>query len=361
MLFANNLSVRSRILLLHFAKRFKKSNNNTKNAFVEICDNPEEAIRDIKSDDKILVGGFGLCGVPEALINALSRTSSKNFVIVSNDGGNNNHGIDVLFRLKKVKKIIGSFLGENKEYLRQYLSGELEVELIPQGSLVEKIRCGGAGIPGFYTATGLNTLVQLGGEPIKYNHDGTVQKVSLPKDTKVFDGKQYLLEHAITGDFALIRAWKADKYGNLIFRKSANNFNLAMAKAAKITIAEVEEILEIGQLDPNFVHLSSIYVDRIVKAEPYEKYIEKRVIHSDNDKKSLDSVRERIARRAALEFKNGDYANLGIGIPVLAAEYIPKGVKVLLQAENGVLGMVGFFVYIFYTTDVINFLESFSS
>ena len=174
--------------------------------------------------------------------------------------------------------MISSYVGENKEFERQYLSGELEVELVPQGTLAEKIRSGGAGIPAFFTPTGVNTLVHEGGQPIKYDpKDKSVEIPSNTKESRVFNGQTYIMEETITGDFALIRGWKADKAGNLMFRKTANNFNLAMAKAAKCTIAEVEEIVEIGQLDPNSIQLPGIYVDRLVKSPSLEKRIEVRI------------------------------------------------------------------------------------
>ncbi len=238
--------------------------------------------------------------------------------------------------------MVCSFIGENKEFQRQFLSGELEVELVPQGNLIERIRCGGAGVPAFYTPTGVNTMVHLGGEPIRFGPDGNIAVKSEPKESRVFEGRTFILEKAIKADFALIKGWKADKAGNVIFRKSACNFNLSMAKAAKTTIAEVEEIVEIGDLDPNFIHLPGIYVDRIVKSN-YEKYIEKRVVVNKDDKKQekkkFDPKKERIARRAALEFKTGMYANLGIGIPGLVPNFITNDVQIVFHSENGIIGL----------------------
>lgn len=205
----------------------------------EIYDDPTKAIHDIKSGMNILVGGFGLVGVPESLLKAISKTQIKDLVVISNEGGVNHRGLDMLFETKQIRKMICSFIGENKEFQRQFLSGELEVELVPQGTLVEKIRCGGAGIPAFYTPTGVNTLVHLGGEPIRFGSDGSLKIKSPPKESRIFEDKTFVLEQAIKADFALIKGWKADKAGNVIFRKTACNFNLSMAKAAKITIAEV--------------------------------------------------------------------------------------------------------------------------
>ncbi|CAF0718051.1 unnamed protein product [Brachionus calyciflorus] len=312
--------------------------NEAKKTLTEIYTDPSLAIKDIKSGMNVLVGGFGLVGVPESLLKALSKTQVKDLVVISNEGGVNHRGLDMLFDTKQIRKMVCSFIGENKEFQRQFLSGELEVELVPQGTLVEKIRCGGAGIPAFYTPTGVNTLVHLGGEPIRFASDGSLKVKSPPKESRIFDGRTFVLEPAIKADFALIKGWKADKAGNIIFRKTACNFNLSMAKAAKTTIAEVEEIVEVGQLDPNFIHLPGIYVDRLVKPPYYEKYIEKKVVKGTVTKK-FDPSRERIARRAALEFKDGMYANLGIGLPMLVADFIPKKLQVFLQAENGILGL----------------------
>lgn len=259
-----------------------KNSKNQKNALTEILDNPADAIRDIKSNSTLLIGGFGLVGVPEALIKEIAKTDIKDLTIISNEGGVNDHGLDILFDTHQIRKMICSFIGENKEFQRQFLSGELEVELTPQGTLIEKIRAGGAGIPAFYTPTGVNTLVHLGGEPIRFGPDGALKIKSTPKESRIFEGRTFVLEQAIKADFALIKGWKADKAGNIIFRKSACNFNLSMAKAAKVTIAEVEEIVEVGELDPNFIHLPSIYVDRIVKPPFYEKYIEVNTTRPEN-------------------------------------------------------------------------------
>jgi 3-oxoacid CoA-transferase len=317
--------------------------------FVKIYSNAADAIADIKPNSKLLVGGFGLCGIPEHLIVALSKKTEINgLTVVSNNAGVDNFGLGLLLQTKQIKRMISSYVGENKEFERQYLAGELEVELIPQGTLAEKCRAGGAGIPAFFTPTGVNTLIHLGGQPIKYDpKDKSVEFASTTKEDREINGRSYILEESIVGDFALIKGWKADKAGNVIFRKTANNFNLAMAKAAKTTIVEVEEIVEIGQLDPSSVHLQGIYVDRLIQFDNYEKRIEKRIVRKDENankaddkpKRPADKVREIIARRAALEFKNGMYANLGIGMPMLSASFIPKDVKVVLQSENGLLGL----------------------
>ena len=204
----------------------------------------------------IASGGFGLCGIPERLIDAIAASGVKDLTFASNNAGIDNEGIGKLLRTRQVKKMIASYVGENKEFERQYLAGELEVEFCPQGTLAERMRAGGAGIPGFYTKTGVGTLVAEG------------------KEAKEFNGEEFILERGIFADLAIIKAWKADESGNLIFRKTARNFNQPMATAAKICVAEVEEIVPTGSLDPDSIHLPGIYVKRMIVGAPYDKKIE---------------------------------------------------------------------------------------
>ena len=204
----------------------------------------------------ICAGGFGLCGVPERLIDAIQASGVKDLIIASNNAGIDNVGLGKLLRSRQVKKMISSYVGENKEFERQYLAGELEVEFSPQGTLAERCRAGGAGIPGFYTKTGVGTVVAEG------------------KEHKEFDGETYILERGIRADLSIIKGWKADEAGNLMFRKTARNFNQPMATAGRICIAEVEEIVSVGSLDPDCIHLPGIYVNRLVNGAPYEKQIE---------------------------------------------------------------------------------------
>ncbi|XP_025244245.1 succinyl-CoA:3-ketoacid coenzyme A transferase 1, mitochondrial isoform X2 [Theropithecus gelada] len=312
---------------------------------------PVEAVKDIPDGATVLVGGFGLCGIPENLIDALLKTGVKGLTAVSNNAGVDNFGLGLLLRSNQIKRMISSYVGENAEFERQYLSGELEVELTPQfflrlreGTLAERIRAGGAGVPAFYTPTGYGTLVQEGGSPIKYNKDGSVAIASKPREVREFNGQHFILEEAITGDFALVKAWKADRAGNVIFRKSARNFNLPMCKAADTTVVEVEEIVDIGAFAPEDIHIPQIYVHRLIKGEKYEKRIERLSIRKEGDEEAKsakpgDDVRERIIKRAALEFEDGMYANLGIGIPLLASNFISPNMTVHLQSENGVLGL----------------------
>ena len=251
--------------------------------------------------------------------------------------------------------MISSYVGENKEFERQYLSGELEVVLTPQGTLAEKLRAGGAGIPGFYTPTAAGTIYQTGGFPIKYEKGKkSVEIESGEKEIKKFIHprtgleKEYVLEEAITGDVGLIKAFRADKYGNLQFRSTAQNFNPDCAKAARFTIVEVEELVENGEIEPSQVHLPGLYVKAIVHVPNPEKRIEKVKLAVSSSKNSSEKneikdaaakMRERIVRRAALELKDGMNVNLGIGIPTLASNYLPEGVTIMLQSENGLLGM----------------------
>ncbi|HEU0133888.1 MAG TPA: CoA transferase subunit A [Allosphingosinicella sp.] len=208
----------------------------------------------------ICAGGFGLCGIPERLIDAIRDSGVKDLTFVSNNAGIDNEGLGKLLRTRQVRKMISSYVGENKEFERQYLAGELEVEFCPQGTLAERCRAGGAGIPGFYTKTGVGTIVAEG------------------KETKVFDGEEYVLERGIRADLSIIKGWKADEAGNLVFRKTARNFNQPMATAGRICVAEVEEIVPVGSLEPDAVHLPSIYVKRLINGSPYEKKIEFRTV-----------------------------------------------------------------------------------
>lgn len=208
----------------------------------------------------ICAGGFGLCGIPERLIDAIRDAGTRDLTIASNNAGVDGEGLGKLLRTRQVKKMISSYVGENKEFERQYLAGELEVEFCPQGTLAERCRAGGAGIPGFYTKTGVGTQVAEG------------------KEVKVFDGEEYILERGIRADLSIIKGWKADEAGNLIFRKTARNFNQPMATAGKVCVAEVEEIVPVGSFDPDQVHLPGIYVNRLIVGSPYDKKIEFRTV-----------------------------------------------------------------------------------
>ena len=214
----------------------------------------------LKNDILIASGGFGLCGLPERLLDAVRDSGVTGLTFVSNNAGIDNEGIGKLLRTRQVRKMIASYVGENKEFERQYLAGELEVEFCPQGTLAERMRAGGAGIPGFYTKTGVGTLVAEG------------------KDVKEFDGEDYILERGIFADLSIVKAWKADESGNLVFRKTARNFNLPAATCGKVCVAEVEEVVPVGALDPDGIHLPGVYVQRLIVGAPYDKKIEFRTV-----------------------------------------------------------------------------------
>lgn len=226
----------------------------------KVFKNASEALHDIQDGATIMLGGFGLCGIPESSIKALAEKGSKDLTCISNNAGVDDFGLGILLKTKQIKKMMSSYVGENAEFERQLLSGELEVDLIPQGTLATRIQMAGMGIPAFYTPAGYGTEVGEG------------------KEVREFNGKKYLMEHALHADFAIVKAWKGDKYGNLVFRKTTRNFSTSMAKAGRITIAEVEQLVEPGELDPDQIHVASVYVHRIFQGMNYEKRIERRTV-----------------------------------------------------------------------------------
>jgi len=222
--------------------------------------NAREAIADLQEGATIMAGGFGLCGVPEDLINATREKGVMNLTVISNNAGVDGMGVGLLLESRQIRKIIATYVGENQLFEKLALAGELEVELNPQGTFAERIRAGGAGIAGFFTPTGYGTVVAEG------------------KETREFDGRTYVFERALKADFAFVKAWKGDKWGNLVYRKTARNFNPVMATAGRVTIAEVEHLVEVGSLDPDCIHTPAIYIQRIFQATPYEKHIERRTV-----------------------------------------------------------------------------------
>ncbi|KZT11308.1 3-oxoacid CoA-transferase [Laetiporus sulphureus 93-53] len=318
----------------------------------KVWDSVDEAINDVKSGDVLLSGGFGLCGTPDTLIGALAkRKDVTKLTAVSNNAGSGELGLGKLLHTGQIDKMMASYLGNNKHFESLYLNGKISLELIPQGSLVGRLNAHAAGIPMFYTPTGASTAVEEGSIPIRYKEGGMCAGIAIPgnkKEARVIDGRRFILEPAIAGDVAFIRAWKVDEVGNSVFRYTANNFSATMAKNAKLTIVEAENIVPVGSISPNAVHVPSVYVDRIVQATA-PKQIEIMTLASGDksedtkplspEKTIAQEQRNRMARRAAKEIKDGFHVNLGIGIPTLVPEFLAPGVRVWLQSENGILGM----------------------
>ncbi len=318
--------------------------------FSKIVGSSKEALKDVKSGMTILSGGFGCCGVPNSLLTTLSKDKSiANLTMVSNNAGVEDYGIGLLLKTRQISKMIASYVGENKEFERQYLSGELEVMLTPQGTLAEKIRAGGSGIPLFATPTGVDTLRETGGFIQKYDSEGRPVLLSEPVESWTDDkGKKFLLEKSIKADVALIKAYKADSEGNLQFRKTARNFNQDMVKAAKVVIVETEHLVENGSLSSENIHTPSIFVDKIIRWEDQNKPIEFKTNSQNmeiNDKflqNPKNATRIKIASRAAKELRNNMYINLGIGIPTLVPTFADPSLNLFSQGENGILGLDGY-------------------
>lgn len=315
----------------------------------KIYPSADAAVADIPSGITLLSSGFGLCGVAETLITALARRgpeSLHSLTAVSNNAGvEGKGGLAALTAAGQVTRLVLSYLGSNKQLEKAYLTGAIAIELCPQGTLAERLRAAGSGIPAFFTATGAHTNVQNGLIPVRMDKAGRVVESGTPRETRIFGGRTFLMETALAGDVAILRAWKADKAGNCVFRYTTRTFGPIMAKAARLTIVEAEEIVELGEIGPMEIDLPGIFVDRVVPATAEKKIEfmklreEKSASGDEVNKTEAVLRRERIARRAAKELKDGFYVNLGVGIPTLAPSFLPEGQRVWLQSENGILGM----------------------
>ncbi|PTB63492.1 3-oxoacid CoA-transferase [Trichoderma citrinoviride] len=329
------------------AFRFSQQQQSQVRPKSKVVESADAAVADVKSGSVLLSSGFGLCGIAETLIQALhrrGRESLHSLTAVSNNAGlEGRGGLSHLTESGQIDNLILSYTGGNKVLEKGYIEGKLSVELCPQGTLAERLRAAGAGIPAFYTPTGAHTLLQEGQIPIRNNPSGGAPlENGHRRETRSFNGKLYLMETALPGDVAILRAYKADTAGNCVFRRTTRAFGPLMAKAAKLTIVEAEHIVPVGDIDPDDVHLPGIYVDRVVQAT-VEKQVETLKLREEDDgaaaaKKGSERKR-RIAKRAAKELKEGYYVNLGVGIPTMAANFIPKERTVWLQSENGLLGM----------------------
>ena len=313
--------------------------------FVARIMSPTEAIADVASGCSLLVGGFGCTGQPHVIMKHLAEKNLSDLHCVCESVGAAGHGIGQLFDRNQVKRVQCSFLGRNQSVKEKYVKGQLEIDFIPQGTLAERIRAGGVGVPAFYSRSGAGTWYEEHGFPIKYNADGVHVDISSDKkEVRKWGDHWYCLEPAIRADFAFIKAWKADKMGNLVFKGNTVNFNKVMATAGKTTIVEVEEIVDCGALDPNSIVVPCIYIDRIVQVPRYATIIEKGCLHLHNASEGpIDlgkmTVRDKIAARAAQELKPGMFVNLGVGLPCESADFCKCLDQVTLHGENGMLGI----------------------
>jgi 3-oxoacid CoA-transferase len=301
------------------------------------CTDAPAALAGLLRDDMtIAAGGFGLCGIPENLIEAIRQSAIRGLTIIGNNAGTSDFGTGRWLVNGQVKKIIASYVGENRELERRVLEGSIELELVPQGTLAERIRAGGAGIPGFFTPTAVGTTLAAG------------------KEVRVIGGRECVLETALRADLALVKAWRGDRSGNLVYRKTARNFNPLIATCGRMAVAEVEHLVETGEIDPDGIHTPGIYIHRLFQGARYEKRIEFRTVHTPSAPPPLSLERDWIVRRAAMELRDGDFVNLGIGLPTLVAGAKRPEVRVTFQSENGLLGLGPFPEEALVDADLIN-------
>lgn len=310
----------------------------------KVLPSAEAALKNVNLKGAVVaVGGFGLSGNPETLIDAISRMpEASDLIVASLCGGTDMQGIGKLLQARQVKTLISSYVGENEFLEQEYFDGRLQIELTPQGTIAARLRAAGAGIPAFYTPTGAGTIYANGGIPVKFALDSKGHEVliaSQPKETRFFDGVEYVLEHALKPDISIVKCKTADTAGNLVFAGTARNSNPDCAMAGKLCIAEAENIVPAGTLSPDEIHLPGVYVHRVVPATINKKLIERLRLQNGGKKGIIKGSRARVVRRAAKEFRTGMYVNLGIGIPTMASNYIPEGVVIELQAENGLMGI----------------------
>ncbi|KAK7201076.1 succinyl-coa:3-ketoacid-coenzyme a transferase- like protein [Novymonas esmeraldas] len=303
-----------------------------------------ESVKDIRNGATVASGGFGFCGFPFELLEALNAAKVKDLTMISGTMSGSETGFGPLARDGQISKVITTYVGENPVLAKHLFNGEFAIEFCPMGTLIDRLRAAGAGLPAFYTPTGYGTAVSEGRLPVRFVPGGSmkVAQYSTPRETRQFNGRWCTLETALPADYAFVRAWRADKRGNLVFRGTTQNFNLASAKAAKVCIAEVEEIVECGELDPKTVHLPGVYVHRLVCPPNIRREAESVMVRrpgfSSGTGKNARADRNVMARRAVLEIKDGMTLNLGIGVPTMVASYIPAEMDVVLQSENGLLG-----------------------
>ena len=327
---------------------------------MKIFDSSVDAVEDIRNGSRIAIGGYGTCGVPENALRALDNLGTYDLTAYTATAGIPGWGLDLLLRDRQIKRLVTSHSGLNASFDKQYHNGEIELDLIPEGSLAARMYAGGAGIPAIYTKTGVGTIIEEGHFPIKYTPGGKgVEIYSHGKEKRRFRNHDHLLEEAIITDYSLVKAWKGDTRGNLVFRRTAANFNTVMAMCARVTIAEVEQIVPEGELDPDDIHVPAVYVDRLFKGEYFEKPLERLIVLSDSNNVSSKNIKHlpaklKIALRAAKELEEGMNVSLGVGIPGLVTQFLNPNMNIMIHAVSGALGVGKYPKAGFEDPDIIN-------